>query len=157
VNVRNHNETVALFLATRCKRDEHTNTTIADLTAAFNAWAAGSDEPPMSSKALTVALRARGVDTGRNKNARYYVGVGLSTAVGVTHVDLPPTSLGEWRDMTILRTEDEASRLDAKHRLVELIQARRRLYVDARFDPELRAELDSVDCEILAAERELSR
>jgi hypothetical protein len=49
------------------------------------------------------------------------------------------------------------TRTDAKHRLRELVQQRRRLYVDARFDPELRSELDSVDCEILACEREMSR
>jgi hypothetical protein len=150
---RNDSPSVDLFLDTRCKRDEQSNTTIADLTAAFNAWAADGDESRMSSKALTTALRARGIDTGRSKKARYYIGL----SVGVTHVDLPPRSLSNLRDMFIARSEGEAVRVDAKHRLVELIQQRRRLYGDSRWDPELRSELDSVDVEILACERELSR
>jgi hypothetical protein len=154
---RNHNETVDLFLAAHCRRDEHTNTTVAELTSAYNDWTAGvkagSDEPPITARALTIALRARGVDTGRNRNARYYIGVGLA----VTHTARPPRSLSNLRDMFIARSEDEAQRVDAKRRLVELIQMRRRLYVDARWDPELRSELDSVDVEMLACERELSR
>jgi hypothetical protein len=150
---RNDSATVDLFLATHCKRDEQSTATIADLTTAFNAWAADSDEPRISSKALTLALRARGVDTGRNRDARYYIGVGLR----VTHTARPPRSLSDLRDMFIARSEDEAVRVDAKRRLVELIQQRRRLYGDSRWDPELRSELDSVDVEILACEREMSR
>lgn len=150
---RTDSPTVDLFLATRCKRDERSNTTVADLTAEYNAWAAGSDEPKMSSKALTMALRARGVDTGRNRDARFYVGVGLR----VTHAARPPQSLSDLKEMSVTRSEDEAVKADAKRRLVDLIQQRRRLYVDARWDPELRSELDSIDVEMLACERELSR
>ncbi len=150
---RNESASVALFLATRCERDERSNTTIADLTAAFNVWAAGSDEPKMRSKALTVALRTRGVDTGRNRDSRYYVGVGLC----VTHQARAPQSLSDLKEMSVAKSEDEAVKVDAKRRLVDLIQQRRRLYVDARWDPELRSELDSIDVEMLACEQELSR
>jgi hypothetical protein len=54
-------------------------------------------------------------------------------------------------------SELQATRTDAEARLRELLEQRRRLFVDARYDAECRVELDSVDCEILAAERELSR
>jgi hypothetical protein len=53
-------------------------------------------------------------------------------------------------------TEADAIATDAKHRLRELIQQRNRLAVAARYDSEVRAELEDVDAEILAAEQELA-
>jgi hypothetical protein len=53
-------------------------------------------------------------------------------------------------------SEAEATRTDAKHRLLELLEQRRRLFTAARYDAECRAELEAVDGEILAAEQELA-
>jgi hypothetical protein len=54
-------------------------------------------------------------------------------------------------------SEAEATRTDAKHRLRELLEQRRRLFTAARYDAECRAELEAVDGEILAAEQEMPR
>jgi hypothetical protein len=54
-------------------------------------------------------------------------------------------------------SEAEATRTDAKARLHELLEQRQRLFVAARYDSECRVELEAVDGEILAAEREMSR
>jgi hypothetical protein len=54
-------------------------------------------------------------------------------------------------------SELQATRTDAKARLRELLEQRRRLFVDARYDSECRVELESIDGEILACEREMSR
>jgi len=150
------NQTLALdaFLTEHTSRESNTNTTVAEFNTAFNNWTAASGKPPVSSKALTQALRARGVNTGRTRHTRFYVGLALS---GVTDVDMPPRSLQYFESMTATRTEDAAIKADAKQRLVELIQQRRRLYTDARFDPELRSELDAIDVELRACERELAR
>jgi hypothetical protein len=51
--------------------------------------------------------------------------------------------------------EQQATRADAEDRLTELLKQRARVANDARFDRELRSELDAIDSEIVACKRML--
>jgi hypothetical protein len=50
---------------------------------------------------------------------------------------------------------DQATQMDAEERLAELLKRWARVANAARFDSELRAELDDIDAEILACKRQL--
>lgn len=52
-------------------------------------------------------------------------------------------------------TANSTTVADIQDSLLELIEQRRRLWADARYDPEARADLEDLDRQILAAKREL--
>jgi putative DNA primase/helicase len=77
-------DTVARFTEDRCHLADP-NTTgnsvrVAELRNAYETWCRTEGETPVSARALTITLRNRyGVESTRDMNARYYVGIRLNT------------------------------------------------------------------------------
>ena len=71
-------ESIDRFICERCQFDADATATVAEITAAYAAWAEAHNQPEVSPKRLTRELNARGVASERNYAGRYYRGVGMT-------------------------------------------------------------------------------
>ena len=76
-----HNQdTVARFLEDRCRLGGgvHVKTRVTEVRSAYEQWCHAEAETPITGKAFTMALRNRhGVDSTRDRNQRFYLGITL--------------------------------------------------------------------------------
>lgn len=76
-NYRTEMDVIGRFLEDSCEVGPHLSCAVAELRRAYDAWCRVEGEAPISSKALTQRLLARGIEPARTSSARTYRGVSV--------------------------------------------------------------------------------
>jgi putative DNA primase/helicase len=105
---RTEMDVLGQFIAERCVLEDEARVSSGDLYGAYGAWCEQTGERPMAQRTFGLRLTERGVEPGRTRAARGWLGIRLRT---LTDPDLE----AEPRDATGPVTHGDASFLIASH------------------------------------------